>query len=102
MRWVRLLPFEGFATVLLAGFLFCRKKKEYAAGLNLAIIQLIFGGISFLSLIATPPWTGKDVNETAQWLEWGVWSVVSFVTLAAAIICTAVSIASLVKAGKQK
>lgn len=102
MRWFEVLLFAGFAAALLAGFFFCRKKKEYAAGLNLALTQLIFGGVSVLSLIAASPWTGKDVTEAAEWLEWGIWSVISFMMLAAGIIGTAVSIASLVKAGKGK
>lgn len=102
MRWFEVLLFAGFAAALLAGFFFCRKKKEYAAGLNLALTQLIFGGMSFLLLIAVPPWTGKDVTEAAEWLIWAVWCVVSIVMLAAGIIGTAVSIASLVKPGKHK
>lgn len=101
MRWFRLLSFAGFTAALLAGFLFCRKKKEYAAGLNLALIQLIFGGMTFPFVIAAP-WTGKGITEAAEWLEWGMGSVVSFVMLAAGIIGAAVSIASLVKAGRHE
>lgn len=102
MRWFRLLSFAGFTAALLAGFLFCRKKKEYAAGLNLALTQLIFGSVSVLSLIATSPWTGKEMTETAERMEWGVGSVVSVGMLAVGIIGTAVSIASLVKARRHE
>lgn len=101
MRWFEVLLFAGFAAALLAGFFFCRKKKEYAAGLNLGLTQLIFGGMTFPFVIAEP-WTGKGMNETAEWLKWGMGSVVSFVMLAAGIIGTAVSIASLVKARKHE
>lgn len=96
MRWFRLLSFAGLTAALLASFFFCRKRKEYAAGLNLALTQLIFGGMTF-PLVIAEPWTGKGMTETAQWLEWGLWSVASLVMLAAGIIGTAVSIASLVK-----
>lgn len=42
------------------------------------------------------------MTEAAEWLEWGGWSVASFVTLAAGIIGTVLSAIGLVKAGKQK
>lgn len=102
MRWFGILFFAGLAAALLTSFVLCRKKKEYAAGLNLALTQLIFGGVSFLFLIAASPWTGKEMNETAEWLRWGVGSIVSLVMLAAGIIGAAVSVISLVKTGKHE
>lgn len=99
MAWTRLALYAALAAALLAGFVLCRKRGEHAAGLNLAVIQLIFGGL-LLPACLSGPWTDKGVE--VLWLEWGLWSALCAATLVAGTVCAAVSIARLVKAGKNQ